>query len=296
MREFLSSSKFRYIFLKEIGLSDCEVTNAFHSKVTKDGESDIVFHIDTGKTKLALFIEDKVNAIAMPNQAGRYIKRAKDELEISSGSLSSYEIFICAPQSYLETNAEAKKYHHQVSYESLLQYFVESNDFFSQAIINFALDKKKMGYVVDEDTQKTIFWSMFYDYREREFPELYIRRTEGPRGHSSVWPTFTKLPSSYCQIVYKSDRGCVDLEIKGLGSHIAEVSKAVSHLLPKRAVIAKAGKSVAIRIKTPAIAFADFDNEMHLVRNGLLTVRKLYNLSYEPIIISLHDEILKKFD
>lgn len=82
------------------------VEDAIHSKRDSEyGESDIVFILNVNGKRHALHIEDKIDAIAMQNQSGRYNYRA--EKDIAAGEYDLYSVLIVAPEKYLEANAEA---------------------------------------------------------------------------------------------------------------------------------------------------------------------------------------------
>lgn len=106
MRKFsIENDPIRNLFLKEIGYENKElsVVNIAHSVSTEDGESDIEI-ILKGKEdrKYALLIEDKINAIAMKNQAGRYSIRGKKA--INRGAYDEFHVFIVAPEKYLNNS------------------------------------------------------------------------------------------------------------------------------------------------------------------------------------------------
>ena len=118
MEEFICSPQFARIFLNTVGITcDYTIDQVIHSMRDADlGESDIVFILDIGDRRYALHIEDKIDALAMPNQSGRYAKRA--EKDIAAGKYDEYSVLIVAPAKYLSANQEAQKYEHQVQYDS----------------------------------------------------------------------------------------------------------------------------------------------------------------------------------
>jgi hypothetical protein len=77
IEEFLSSKDFQNIFLNPIGIQDIELLSLNHSLSTIDGESDIVITFKHIVKIIGLFIEDKIDAIAIPFQYQRYEERAK---------------------------------------------------------------------------------------------------------------------------------------------------------------------------------------------------------------------------
>lgn len=85
------------------------------------GESDITAIININNEKIALLIEDKIDAPAMPEQHKRYIERA--EKGIKNGEFSDYAVFIVCPEKYYKSNSEAGQYEHCLLYEDALIIF-----------------------------------------------------------------------------------------------------------------------------------------------------------------------------
>ena len=87
---------------------ESQVLRATLSETETDlGETDICVILQIEDIRVGLLIEDKIDAIAMPEQSLRYHKRA--EKSILKGKFDAYEVFIFCPQKYYENNAEAKK-------------------------------------------------------------------------------------------------------------------------------------------------------------------------------------------
>ena len=57
--------------------ADFSIEKVAHSVTTEDGESDIEAVLLIEGKKVALLIEDKIDAVAMPDQAARYSLRGK---------------------------------------------------------------------------------------------------------------------------------------------------------------------------------------------------------------------------
>ena len=94
------------------------------------GESDITIVLRIGDTRVGLLIEDKVDAIAMPDQHLRYRKRG--ERGVQKGKYDTFEIFIFCPEKYYASNSEAPKYEHYISYEKIKDYFDGKDDVISK--------------------------------------------------------------------------------------------------------------------------------------------------------------------
>ena len=76
--------------------------DVYLSKSDKDGESDITVIIKSEGKKYGLLIEDKIDAIAMPEQPERYIKRG--EKGIKNKDYDAFYSFIVCPEKYYKNN------------------------------------------------------------------------------------------------------------------------------------------------------------------------------------------------
>jgi len=124
LEAFASDKGFLKVFTEKVtelkGNDSLNVVNVELSKSDKDGESDITVILEDQNKKIGLLIEDKINAIAMEEQCNRYKIRGKKG--IKNGDYSVFFVFIVAPQKYYNSNEEAKKYDHYVSYEECFEY------------------------------------------------------------------------------------------------------------------------------------------------------------------------------
>ena len=277
MRQFTQNNKaYIKLFLGKIGLnSDYSILSVSHSVMTSDGESDIEVILEIGGEKIAILIEDKINAIAQPDQAKRYEIRGRNGIE--AGKYNSFYTFIVAPAKYLDGNEEAAKYPYKVSYEEVREVL---SDEFEKAVLDCALDESKKGYVPIEDEAVTRFWDKMYDFVEERFPgEFVINGKKGDkRGSGAWWPTIRSGKGT--RITIKADRGHVDLEIAGYADKFQEFSKANQDLLDsKKLYLRMATKSLAIRKYIDIIDFTkDFDEQVDLVEDAFLKVRELQDL------------------
>ena len=118
LEEFTCSNKFAKIFLNKVGIDNAIVISTWQSKTDNElGESDMTVVFDCDGKKIALLIEDKIDAIAMPEQPSRYSLRG--DKGIQDGDYDNYYVFIVAPRQYLDINEKAKEYPNRVSYEEL---------------------------------------------------------------------------------------------------------------------------------------------------------------------------------
>ncbi len=71
---------------------DFTVEKVVHSVVTEDGESDIETILSIDGKRIALLIEDKIDAVAMQEQAARYTLHGRKAVE--RGDYDEFYVFI----------------------------------------------------------------------------------------------------------------------------------------------------------------------------------------------------------
>ena len=259
IEEICYNDVIRNAFLSQISdkaLSEIRVTEAIHSRTDAEfGESDITIILDTNCGKHALLIEDKIDAVAMPDQAKRYILRG--EKGIKAGLYHRYSVFIVAPKKYLESNEEAKKYEHRISYEQILDLLIAQNDAskgFKIAQIRFAIEEHKNGYQAIENKAVTEFWKNYYEYQANNYPLLELTGSPAKKATNALWPRF-RTDRKDLYILHKSDSGFVDLTFRGMASKSELFRKLLTPYLEKDMKIVVTSSSMAVRIIVPVILF-----------------------------------------
>ena len=254
---------------------DVLIESVSHSVSTSDGESDVEVVFKDGNDRIAFLIEDKIDAIAQPDQANRYEIRAKKAVE--QGKYDKYYVFIVAPEKYLQGNKEASKYENQVSYEQIYNCLKEG---FEKSMLEKALDESRHGYVPIEDRNVTEFWNNIYDFVEVKYPgvfNLWGKKGES-RGANAIWINIKS--GSGTTIVIKADRGYVDLEIAGYADKFQKFSKDNQVLLDeKKLYVRTASKSLAIRKYIEPFDFKkSFSDQLDYVEEGFRKAKELQDL------------------
>lgn len=208
MRAFMEIPVFSSLFLDKIDYQSGEVIHIQHSYMDNEfGESDITVIMNVEHKKIGLLIENKIDAQAMSQQYFRYVQRGKKG--IAEGKYDDFAVFIIAPQSYLESNHEAKKYENQISYEKLLQFFSQFNQEYDAKLMNAAIQKQAKGYIVQEVPSITDFWKKIYNYCSCCNRKIEMYSVNGPKGLRSTWLQF-KIPLKGAALYYKANQGvCV---------------------------------------------------------------------------------------
>jgi hypothetical protein len=291
MNEFISDKEFAALFLDKVYINNYEIIRAVHSHSDKEyGESDIEFIVeDSNHERHGILIEDKINAIDMPNQCSRYSKRGSKG--ILNKDYDYFHIFITAPESYLDHNNEAKKYSNKVSYEEMKEYFITKNDCkysFKIAVINQAIEKKKNGFNFEEDIATTDFWIDYYNYQSKYHPELELMYSGQAKPKNQTWFEF-KTYYKNLSLVHKADRGYIDLQFAGYGKKIDKLKTLIGIYLDEDMRIVQATKSASVRmngitIKTCKDGFECYKDEIDNDFDNLLKLYKFISkLDYKKI-------------
>lgn len=230
------------------------VLNAELSKADNDlGESDITIVIGIEGSKYGLLIEDKVDAIAMPDQHGRYIKRG--EKGIRAGEYDDFRVFIFCPKKYYNNNDEAKLYEHLLTYEECKEYFDSKSDplsAFRSQQIEQAITKAKKPSIINVDEKANSFLRQYINYQKENYPSLDLSTKEDKNGW---WTDYrTELGSVY--INHKIQEGFVDLTFPKASDKIDRAKIiadwARQHKISDASVV-KTKKSAMIRIHVPKL-------------------------------------------
>lgn len=256
MSAFMITPGFINVFAGKVGMADKGITvsNIEISKMDANlGESDVTVILDIDGVKHGFLIEDKIDAIAMPEQHGRYIKRA--EKGVTAGDYDSYDIFIFCPKKYYDANAEAKKYENCVTYEEALSFFEAKNDSSSLVWANMllqALDKAKRPTEVTLNENANAFTVEYKKYIKEYYPEIDVRTKDTANGY---WlHVGTIFGEAY--IYHKIPQGFVDLTIPNRADMIEKARNIAGWIRDntgKRVVAEVTGKSCAFRIEVPVL-------------------------------------------
>ena len=262
MEAFVCDPDFASLFIEKLSIpKPYSIESVERSKVDKDlGESDLTVVYQSGDQKRALLIEDKIDAIAMPEQHARYIKRG--EKGVTAGEYSAYDVFILCPEKYRETNDEAAKYEYFVSYEECREYFAKKKDSLSQIHhqqISQALDTARSEYKVDINEIAVDSLRKYVAYQKAYFPTLDSRNNVKNQKVNGWWTHFgTKVKGVY--ILHKTFEGYVDLTISNTADKLDEFTIAEKWLRDSghnKITVVQTGKSVAFRINVPSITMKE---------------------------------------
>lgn len=256
------------------------------------GESDITVVVDVDGIKYGLLIEDKIDAIAMPDQHGRYIKRG--EKSIKAGEYSDFRIFLFCPEKYYKNNSEAKLYEHLLTYEECKAYFDGKNDTlsaFRSGQLAQAITKAKKPPTGNVNKIANAFLRQYIRYQKENYPSLDLTTKEDKNG----WWTDYRTELGYVYINHKIREGFVDLTFPRVADKVDRVKIIAEwlrqHKIPD-ASVAKAQRSAMIRIHVPKLdmlkGFESIDkDELDQCFNAIKELTDFANIIKMTDLISL---------
>ena len=289
VRAFCEQNAVTRLFLQE---GDC-IVEVQHSAMELHGESDLQVIVERNAQRHAILIEDKVDAQAQPDQYQRYCERGARG--VAEGRWAGYTVYIAAPQKYLESDREARKYPNKVSYEDIRDLLTE--DKVSLAIIETALKKSEgmLPSVVDEAV--TAFWDAYYNYHQEQMPHLLLHVNRGKKGPNATWPDFRTVLSD-TKILHKSERGVVDLQFRGMAEKISSLQKVVAPYMDADMWVEKAGNSAVIRLRVPVMDFSkefnSYIEEIKIVFSAIDRLNRLALVLAEHQQSSIVEQLLQK--
>ena len=275
IRNFAQNPNFRKLFVKN---TDINIVSISHSLSDIEfGESDISIIIEFCNQKHCILIENKIDAQAMPNQYERYIKRA--EKGKRNGEYISFEVFLVAPQNYLETNSEAHFYRNKISYEQILELFQNDKNLFDYTILKKAIEKSKNKNQMVVSSTVTLFWKQFYNYCVQKKPTIEMFPPINPKGYHSTWIYF-KVPIKNVSLIYKSVHGYEELEFSGKVNSEKHLKSILKPYIENNMYWQTTGKSISIRIKSLPIDFSsDFQSYINKIDIVLRDIETLSDLA-----------------
>lgn len=253
LEEWSVNSEFAHWLLKQLSITQkFSSFDGWHSVTDPQyGESDLLLVAENPSMKIAVLLENKIDAIAQEEQSKRYFLRA-EKLKQELG-LTSTVVGIIAPENYLQNNQEAQNYPIQISYESVAEWFSAQagvRDLYRAAVLKSAIEKERRGYRPVKDEQVSQFWHDYWEYLQKTIPEVEMKEPDIVPAESD-WPNlkFKWFPAKW-KLIHKLSRGVLDLGTDLSSEAAAELEK---KLLDKGFLIVRTGKSFSIRLNVAVL-------------------------------------------
>jgi hypothetical protein len=221
------------------------------------GESDLLFvfrNEDDGR--VAVLIENKIDASAQPQQAARY--RERGEKGILAQDWEAFLTCVVAPKEYLSAGDQAFGYDAQVGYEEILSFFVSrrSRDrrfAFKGQVLLEGIEKHRRGYVAVISEPMTSFVRDYRSIALARNPRCGVQEAR-PRPAGSTWVMFLPVGLAKSrQLIHQLTAGNVKLLLSGFGDRGDQISEQVGARLDADMELAPAGKSLAVTIRVPVL-------------------------------------------
>jgi len=235
------------------------IDSVSHSVIDRGRESDLLLvFLDSIGLRRAVLIENKIDAIAQPDQSDGYKLRAAAGVE--EGRWASAQTCIVAPESYLARNGEAKQYHARVAYEAIAEWFLRHSQSdqrhqYRAEVLRGAIEQARRSRPAIPDPKITAFWQAYWEDISKLYPELEMQQP-GSKSAGSTWILFTPANLRKTRTIdHKLEHGVVDLSMPSLpATKRDELEQRYLHIMAPHGMSATVtGKSLAIRAKVPVL-------------------------------------------
>lgn len=239
-------------YLKHLG--------AQHSVVDETNrESDVVFRFISDESGAevakAILIENKIDAIAQPNQGNDY--RVRGQAGSDRNDWAEFKTCLMAPRQYIASTSDWRNFDEVISYEEILAFFAsrkmrDERYAWKTRLVETAIFKKVAGYSPVISDEATSFVKQYHEHA-KAYPRLQMAPPK-PRPLGSTWISFRPdvLPKGTA-IEHQLTAGWVKLLFHGASERLDTLREQLSPYLDPRMTIEQAGKSVAVSMKVPAI-------------------------------------------
>lgn len=259
---------------------------AWHSVSDSNlGETDLLFIFESiEESRIALLIENKVDANPQPNQGERYQLRGK--LGQKEGYWDTYQTCVIAPLKYLHSTKHSKSYDVEISYEELFSFFQSrssrDNRFqFKANILIEGIQKNRRGYQPEYNEDITNFVIEYYSFVENNYPNLKMQKAK-PRPAGSTWIMFypDSLPKKI-DLLHQITAGKIKVLVYAKPEEFETIREMYLKNAPDGSEVEFHAKSVSIYI--PIKKIDPFDNTFKEQEDIVKEALRIVNLFKEMI-------------
>lgn len=252
IEELQSSDEFRrWLVARVFGTADLHT--ATHSVTDRTGrESDIVYIFETEDGNNAILIENKIDAIAQPNQGVDYRKRG----EAGKGEQwQDYKTCLVAPKAYLKDSGDARNFDETISYEELLAYFVSRKQrdprfAWKARLVEDAIIKKVSAYTPEISEVASEWVKQYFEFAKSR-PDLGMAVPK-PRAAGNTWVTFRPESLPHAAVIeHQVKGGAVKLFFPNAADRFEQIRSELTPLLSPGMEIVLTGKSIAVCMDVP---------------------------------------------
>ena len=215
--ELFVNPSFARWFLSKVGLDPaadltCERTQP--SVVVENGETDVEAIFQLGNRKIALLIENKIDAAFQPDQLARYLARGR--MGIARGAWEDFRVCLFAPKRYVET-CKIDDGVYGISFEAAEAFLRAScpsprirykADFLREIFDGY----KKSGQATGAP-ENIPFWTAVFDQVLQDFPDFVPKKSSLTAKSTFINPATHDLPT-YLRLDLKGMQGSAELTFK----------------------------------------------------------------------------------
>lgn len=271
-----------------------ELTDPHSGETTEGwGETDLDVLVTIGTERILILIENKIDAPFTPQQPDRYRSRAR--LALASGNYSCVRTLLVAPSAYLAASRAASVFDARVSYEEIVTFLQDGTTgppdgeasrrvAFRLEMFHAAIRKRQRG----EGPQRvhsgvTAFRASFGERSGQLAPELgSINLNEKGHWEGDKWIEYRSAlpslgPGKKPDIVVKTDRKVVHLQIYGWGRREAELRPLLESLLEGDMTVPKVnGSSMTVSLAIPALDYmGSFEAQVEDAETAIRSANRL---------------------
>jgi hypothetical protein len=253
------------------------------------GETDVLYMFKSDDDgRIAVLIENKIDAGAQPKQAERY--RRRGEKGKQAKDWDDFMTCLIAPTQYLSGGNQAESYDAQISYEELMSFFVsrrgrDSRYLFKAQLIREAIEKNRHGYQAEISPEMTEFVKWYCEYALRISPACGVQEAR-PRPEGSTWVLFK--PAGFpgaVSIYHQLTRGFAKLLIGGAADQAETLKLRFAPFLTEGVEFSTSGKSLSLSVVVPKVdpLLHSFKEEETHVREGIVAIDRLATIYRQAI-------------
>jgi hypothetical protein len=216
------------------------------------GETDLLLSYTAGKEQVLVLIENKVDAVFMPNQHKRYEQRAA--ARVAAGQCTKAYSVLIAPEAYVQQQFHFKL---SVSYEQLKNYFLKQNTRgeFKAKLLEIAIDKLRRSSTYSPVNNELVldFFLKYRHFKQTKFPalELDIKPAQA-KGSRASWVRLHDKRLKGIQFIHKLSDGIIDITF---GKQPSEgLHRKLKQDCPLNTSLISHKKSSSFRVTTSKIA------------------------------------------
>lgn len=279
--EFHASDAFRRSIVQKVTrANEARFVGAWRGVATHLGETDILMVCDVeDQGRVAIMIEDKIDAPFQQTQAERYHARGK--LGIEDKLWDRYYACLCCPVEYAPSEA-SNAWHSLLTLEDILAHVRERADadarsVFLASALEQAIKKFKSGSFVVDPTASA-FWQEYQRFCLEHHGDLSMSRLQPVHSRNEPWPRFAAgmLPRDV-RLEHRAGLGSVDMAFEHRKAD--EVRPKLVALLRPGLQVVRTSQSCVLRWAVRPVKFSEpFGSQKAEILQAFDAVRALLGL------------------